>query len=75
LRLAMMAYEVHPSGMILGMLVFAPFVIGIVTACTWGWGGAVGLLGLAVIAARLDVTPKIKLKQPPPLPRVPPVPS
>lgn len=75
LRLAVMAYEAHPSGMILGWLVFAPFVIGLVTACTWGWGGAAGLLGLATVAARLDMTPKVLLKRPPPLPNAPSVPN
>jgi ABC-type transport system involved in multi-copper enzyme maturation permease subunit len=78
LRLAVMAYEVHPSGMILGWLVFAPFVIGMVTACTCGWGGAAGLLGLAAMAVQLDVTPKISVKQqaqPPRLPHLPPAAS
>jgi hypothetical protein len=58
LRLAIMAYEVKPSGMVLGLLIFSPFVIGMVTAVTLGWGGLAGLLGMALVAARLDVTPK-----------------
>lgn len=57
LRLAVMAYEVKPSGMMIGMLVFAPFAIGMVTAFTVGFGGIVGLLAMALIAARLDITP------------------
>jgi ABC-type transport system involved in multi-copper enzyme maturation permease subunit len=72
LRLSILAYEVNPSGMILGMLVFAPFVIGLVTAFTWGWGGAAGLIGLAIVAVRMDITPKAPKWMPPPPPNVPP---
>jgi ABC-type transport system involved in multi-copper enzyme maturation permease subunit len=57
LRLSVMAYEVKPGGMMIGLLVFAPFVIGTVTAFTIGFGGIVGLLAMALIAARLDITP------------------
>ena len=71
LRLAVMAYEVKPSGMVIGLLIFAPFVIGMVTAITLGWAGLVGLLGMALVAIKLDVTPKApKWVQPPP-PNVP----
>jgi hypothetical protein len=59
LRLSVMAYEVKPGGMMIGLLVFAPFVIGTVTAFTIGFGGIVGLLAMALIAARLDITPGI----------------
>ena len=45
LRLAVMAYEVKPGGMLIGLLVFAPFVIGTITAFTIGFGGIVGLIG------------------------------
>ena len=58
LRLAIMAYEVKPSGMILGLLVFSPFVIGMVSAFTLGWGGGIGLLGITWVALELDRTPK-----------------
>ncbi len=71
LRLAVMAYEVKPSGMVIGLLVFAPFVIGMATAVTLGWGGGVGLLGMAVVALRIDVTPKLGI--PPPVPVIPSV--
>ena len=56
LRLAVLAYEVKPGGMLIGLLVFAPFVIGIVTAFTVGFGGILGLLVMALVACRLDVT-------------------
>jgi hypothetical protein len=59
LRLAVMAYEVKPGGMMIGLLVFAPFVIGTVTAFTVGFGGIAGLLAIALIAVRLDITPGI----------------
>jgi hypothetical protein len=71
LRLAVMAYEVQPSGMIIGLLVFAPFILGLVTAVTVGWGGAAGLLGLALVAVRMDVTPKAPKSMPPPPPDLP----
>lgn len=71
LRLSILAYEVNPSGMIIGLLVFAPFVIGLVTAITIGWGGAAGLTGLAIIATRMDVTPKAPKWMPPPPPNLP----
>ena len=72
LRLSILAYEMNPSGMILGLMVFAPFVLGLVTAVTIGWGGGLGMIGLAVIATRMDVTPKAPKWMPPPLPNVPP---
>lgn len=71
LRLAIMAYEVQPSGMIIGLLVFAPFVIGLVTAVTVGWGGALGLIGTGIVAVRMDVTPKAPKWMPPPPPDLP----
>ena len=71
LRLSILAYEISPGGMILGLLVFAPFVIGLVTACTLGWGGAAGLIGLAIMAVKLDVTPHAPRSLPPPMPDLP----
>jgi hypothetical protein len=71
LRLAVMAYEMNPSAMIIGLMVFAPFVIGLATAVTVGWGGALGLIGLAIVAVKTDVTPKASRKLPPPLPDIP----
>jgi len=59
LRLDVMPFEVSPSGMMIGLLVFAPFVVGTVTAITIGYGGIVALLIVALVATRLDVTPKM----------------
>jgi ABC-type transport system involved in multi-copper enzyme maturation permease subunit len=57
LWLAVMAYEVKPGGMMIGLLVFAPFAIGMITPFTAGFGGIAGLLGMAFIAIKLDATP------------------
>ncbi|MEO5912654.1 MAG: hypothetical protein ABIS50_00360 [Luteolibacter sp.] len=75
LRLAILAYEMNPSSMIIGLLVFAPFVIGFSTAITVGYGGFVGLLGIALVAARMDITPKAPKWVPAPPPDLPPVES
>jgi hypothetical protein len=72
LRLAILNFEVNPSGMIIGLLVFAPFVVGLVTAFTFGWGGAAGLVGLALVAVKMDVTPKAPNSVPVPKPDLPP---
>ncbi len=71
LRLAVLSYEVNPSGMILGLLAFAPFVIGFVTALTAGYAGMIGLAGLAVVAAKMDATPKAPAWMKPPPPNMP----
>lgn len=65
LRLAVMAFEVKPSGMVIGLLVFSPFVIGMATAVTLGYGGFAGLIGMALVAARIDVTPRLPNPPPP----------
>jgi hypothetical protein len=59
LRVAFMSYEVKPGGMIIAMLVFTPFFIGMITALTAGFGGLAGLVLVALIANRLDVTPRL----------------
>lgn len=65
LRLAVMAFEVKPSGMVIGLLVFSPFVIGMTTAVTLGYAGSAGLIGMALVAARIDVTPRLPNPPPP----------
>ena len=72
LRLSLLAYEVSPSGGIIGLLVFAPFVIGLLTVMTLGWGGMVPLLGVALIAWRLDQTHRAPAWVKPPPPNLPP---
>lgn len=71
LRLSVMVFEVNPSSMIIGLMIFAPFVLGFVTAITVGWGGFLGLIGLAIIAVRMDVAPQAPKWMPPPVPDLP----
>ena len=70
-----MAYEMNPSAMIIGLMVFAPFVIGLTTAITVGWGGVLGLVGLAVVSTKMDGAPKASSRKPPPPPEIPAVES
>ena len=57
MRLALLTYEVKPSGAMIGVLIFAPFFIGLVTAMSVGFGGWIGLGLAALVAARVDTTP------------------
>lgn len=72
LRLSLLAYEAHPTGMILVILGLAPFIIGVVTGFTCGVGGAIGLLGFPALMLRLDEIPRVARRRPPPLPNSPP---
>ncbi|MBT8036765.1 MAG: ABC transporter permease [Verrucomicrobiae bacterium] len=58
IRLVVNHYEVKPSWMVIGMLIFTPLVVSMVTAMTLGYGGFVGLMGMALVAWFADVTPK-----------------
>jgi hypothetical protein len=58
LRLVVHAYEVKPSFMVVGLLIFTPFVVAMTTAMTAGYAGLVGLIGMALVAIYADVTPK-----------------
>lgn len=58
LRLSILCFEMKPSVMLIGLLVFAPFVIGTITAITLGFLGMLGLLLMAIVAATIDRTPK-----------------
>ena len=72
LRLVVLAYEVKPSGMLIALLVCMPFAIGMVTAVTTGYAGLVGLLGMGLVALRLDVSPKAPKWVKPPVANTPP---
>jgi len=74
LRLVVLAYEVKPSGMVIALLVCMPFAIGMVTAITVGFGGSVALLGMALVAWRLDISPKAPKWVKPPVANTPPPP-
>ena len=71
LRLVVHAYEVKPSFLLVGLLFFAPFVIGMTTAMSLGFGGFVGLIGMALVGVYGDVTPKAPGWVKPPAPNVP----
>jgi ABC-type transport system involved in multi-copper enzyme maturation permease subunit len=72
LRLVIHAYEVPPSNMILGLLIFAPFVICMATAMTVGYAGCIGLIGISLVSLYGDATPKAPAWVKPPAPNVPP---
>ncbi len=71
LRLSILAYEVNPSGMIIGLLIFAPFVIGLATVFTVGWAGITGLIGLGILSVKMDITPRAPKWMPAPPPELP----
>jgi ABC-type transport system involved in multi-copper enzyme maturation permease subunit len=71
LRLVVHAYEVKPSWMIVGLLVFTPFVVWMTTAFTAGFAGFVGLIGMAFVAIYADVTPKAPKWMTAPAPNIP----
>ena len=58
IRLVVHHYEVKPSWMVIGLLIFTPLVVSMATAMTLGYGGFVGLIGMALVAWFADVTPK-----------------
>lgn len=58
LRPAVHAYELKPSWMMGGLLVFTPFVVWITTAMTIGYGGFSGLVGMGLVAIYGDAKPK-----------------
>ena len=60
LRLSVMCFEVKPSAMVVGLLVFAPFVIGTLTALTLGFLGLIGLLLMMLVAITIDKTPRLQ---------------
>ncbi|MDB6077040.1 MAG: hypothetical protein JWO82_787 [Akkermansiaceae bacterium] len=72
LRLVVHAYEVKPSSMVVGLLIFTPFVTAMTTAMTLGYMGGAGLIGMALVAIYADVTPKAPAWVKPPAPNVPP---
>lgn len=77
IRLVVHHYEVKPSWMIIGLLFFTPFVVGMATAVTLGNAGGLGLIGMGLVAWFADVSPKApkwvvaptpNMPTPPPLP-------
>lgn len=58
IRLVVHHYEVKPSWMIIGLLFFTPFVVGMAAMVTLGHAGFVGAIGMGLVAWFADVTPK-----------------
>lgn len=71
LRLVVHAYEVKPSAMFIGLLIFTPFVVAMTTAMTAGYAGLVGLVGMTLVAIYADATPKAHPSVAVPAPNVP----
>ena len=59
-HLVVHAYEVKPSWLVIGLLIFTPFVVWMSTAMTAGFAGFVGLIGMMLVGIYADVTPKAK---------------
>jgi len=72
LRLVVHAYEVKPSYMVIGLLVFTPFVVAMSTAMTVGYAGFTGLIGMTLVAMYADATPKAPAWVKPPSANMPP---
>ena len=72
IRLVVHNFEVKPSWMVIGLLIFTPLVVSMATAMTLGYGGFVGLLGMAAVAWFADVSPKAGKWVKPPEPNMPP---
>lgn len=58
IRLVQHAYEVSPSALMLGILLFTPLLTLLVSAVTGGYAGGIGLLAMGGIAWFNDVSPK-----------------
>ncbi|MEM9080911.1 MAG: hypothetical protein AAGC74_09500 [Verrucomicrobiota bacterium] len=58
IRLVVHHYEVKPSWMIIGLLFFTPFVVGMATAMTLAWAGFLGSVGMGLVAWYADTSPK-----------------
>lgn len=71
LRLTVHAYEVKPSGLVLGWVACVPFLIGLITAISLGWGGFVALALATFVVIRIDVSIKAPKSMPPPPPNIP----
>lgn len=59
LRSALIAYEVNPSSLILGLLVFSPFAVGLIIAIGAGWSGFVCMMILGFIVRQMDIIPSL----------------
>lgn len=58
IRLVVHHYEVKPSWMIIGLLIFTPMVAGMATLMTAGWMGFAGTVAMGFVARYADSSPK-----------------
>lgn len=71
IRLVVHQYEVKPSWMMVGLLIFTPFVITMATVMTGGYAGVIGSVGMGFVAWYADVSPKAPKWVQPPTPNTP----
>ncbi len=58
IRLKVHQYEVKPSSVVTGLILFTPFVAGITTAMTVGYLGGLALIFIGIVSMKSDTTPK-----------------
>jgi ABC-2 type transport system permease protein len=71
IRLVVHHYEVKPSWMIIGLLLFTPFVVLMATFMTFFHAGGVGLIGMGLVGWFADVSPKAPKWLQPPIANIP----
>ncbi|MGB0775713.1 MAG: ABC transporter permease, partial [Akkermansiaceae bacterium] len=72
IRLVVHQYEVKPSWMVMGLLIFTPLVAGMTTAMSTGYAGFIGLIGMGLVAWYADMTPKAPAWMKAPTANIPP---
>lgn len=58
IRLTVHHYEVKPSWMVIGLLIFTPLVVGMATLVSFGWLSGLGFAAMAIVSKYADVSPK-----------------
>lgn len=75
IRLVIHHYEVKPSWLVVGLLVFSPFVIAMAAGMTLGYAAFVGSVAMGLVAWYADVTPKAAAWVQAPPPNIPTPPA
>ena len=71
IRLVVHHYEIKPSWMIIGLLLFTPFIVLMATFMTFFHAGGVGLIGMGLVGWFADVSPKAPKWVQPPIANIP----